>query len=218
MSEAKTEIPATPPRDFAGWWNLPENWFEEPNVRRSGWSGMITCRIGDTLYFVKKQSNHLCRSLRHPFGIPTISREYANIQRLRALGIGVPEAVFHGVRKRDGKLEGLLVTRELAGFRAISEAADLAPDALRQLAVTIGTILGRMHRHGLQHSCLYDKHIMFRWPGEAPEIVLIDLEKLRRPLLPSRAAAHDLDQLSRHQSIWNAADWQALLAAHATAS
>ena len=204
----------TPPTDFDGWWNAPGNWIEEPNVRRAGWSGMVTTRIGETLYFVKKQNNHLYRSLAHPFGQPTTSREFANIRRLAARGIRVPEPVFHGSRKTSEGFAGLLVTRELVGFIAIADARDLSAAATSRLAEAVGRTIGRMHGAGLQHSCLYDKHVMFRWQGEQAEIALIDLEKLRRPYLPWRAARHDLDQLRRHQTLWDAADWQRLLAAH----
>lgn len=205
------------PNDFDGWWNMPGDWIEEPNIRRSGWSGMVTCRIGATLYFIKKQNNHLCRSLFHPLGIPTTDREFTNIQRLSALGIKVPEPVFHGNRKTAEGFAGLLVTRELEGFKAIDTATTLSPEQKTRLAAAVGQTVGRMHRARLQHSCLYDKHVMFRWQEDGPEIALIDLEKLRRPYLPWRAAEHDLDQLRRHQQIWTTEDWQTLLAAHTAA-
>ncbi len=205
------------PDNFDEWWNTPGQWVEEPNQRRSGWSGMMTARFGDTLYYIKKQNNHLYRSLGHPFGMPTTSREFANIQCLSALGIQVPEPVFHGSRQGPEGFEGLLVTRELEGFKAIADAATLSPDEKRQLAIATGETVGRMHRARLQHSCLYDNHVMYRWQDGTLLIALIDLEKLRRPYLPWRAARHDLDQLRRHQQIWNPDDWAALLSAHAAA-
>lgn len=200
--------------NFDEWWTVPGEWVEEPNQRRSGWSGMMTARFGDTLYYIKKQSNHLYRSLRHPLGMPTTSREFANILSLSVLGIKVPEPVFHGSRQGPEGFEGLLVTRELVGFKAIAEAATLSADEKRQLAIASGETIGRMHRARLQHSCLYDKHVMYRWQDDKAEIALIDLEKLRRPYLPWRAAQHDLDQLYRHQNIWDHNEWQRLLAAH----
>ena len=206
--------PDCTPMNFDEWWTVPGEWVEEPNQRRSGWSGMMTARFGDTLYYIKKQSNHLYRSLRHPFGMPTTSREFANILSLSVLGIQVPEPVFHGSRQGTEGFEGLLVTRELVGFKAIAEAATLSADEKRQLAIATGETIGRMHRASLQHSCLYDKHVMYRWQDGKAEIALIDLEKLRRPYLPWRAAQHDLDQLYRHQTIWDNSDWQRLLAAH----
>ena len=202
------------PADFESWWALPEKWVEIPNQRRNGWSGMIRLPIGESVYFIKKQCNHLYRSLRHPFGWPTVSREFANILQLQALGIRVPEPVFLGSRHKGKALEALLVTRELAGFKALADLGPLDAPARAILARETGRVLGRMHRAHLQHSCLYDKHIMVRWEGEDPEIALIDLEKLRRPLFPWRAAWHDLDQLKRHQRLWSSDEWRLLEEAH----
>lgn len=206
------------PNDFDGWWNAPGTWVEEPNQRRSGWSGMITSRFADALFYIKRQNNHLYRSLQHPFGMPTTSREYANLLLLASLGIKVPEPVFHGWRKTPDGFAGILVTRELTGFRAISEAADFSAERKKSLASATGKTLGKMHRKYLQHSCLYPQHIMFRWQDETPEIALIDLEKLHRAYLPWRAAGHDLDQLYRHQKLWNQEAWDDLLKAHAATS
>jgi hypothetical protein len=55
---------------------------------------------------------------------------------------------------------------------------------------------------------------MVRWSEARPEIALIDLEKLRKPLLPGKAARHDLEQLKRHQRILSEDEWGILLAAH----
>ena len=213
QSDLETAIPA----DFDGWWKAPEEWVEEVNRRRNGWSGMIRLRIGTRTYYVKKQCNHLCRSLRHPFGWPTVTREYENILRLKALGVRTPEPVFEGVRKSGNGLEALLITEELTGFSALAEQTGLDRQALEVLAIELGHVLGTMHRAHLQHSCLYDKHVMVRWQNGKPEIALIDLEKLRKPLLPWRAKNHDMEQLKRHQSIWSEREWQLLEEAHAEA-
>ena len=209
------------PDDFAGWWSLPAEWIEEPNVRRAGWSGMATCHINGARYFIKKQCNHCYRSLAHPFGRPTTEREYANICRLQTLGLRVPEPVFHASRKTEEGFLGLLVTRDLSGFKALDDLHDLTPAVKLQLAAAVGSAAGRMHRAQLQHSCFYGKHIMVRWPEQhadsAPEVAFIDLEKLRRPPLPWRAAAHDLSQLRRHQQLWNETEWAHLLSAHRAA-
>lgn len=205
------------PGDFAGWWTAPGEWVEEPNQRRSGWSGMMRLRHDGRTYYIKKQCNHLCRTLRHPFGWPTVSREYENIRRLQALGITVPQPVFHGSRQSDEGHEGILVTDELAGFADLTAQSARSPAEKTKLAVAVGRMIGLLHRHNLQHSCLYDKHIMVRWQDEEPAVALIDLEKLHRAWLPGKAARHDLEQLQRHQKIWSAADWALLEQAHRTA-
>jgi len=203
------------PEDFSGWWSLDGSWVETPNERRSGWSGMMRVRIGETLYYIKKQCNHLHHCWRHPLGWPTTSREYTNILRLTALGLRVPTPVFHGIRRSTQGLEGLLVTEELAGFSDLDAQENLDPAARRMLAAAVGQTAGIMHAAHWQHSCLYGKHVMVRWTDGEAEIALIDLEKLRRPFLPWRAARHDLDQLRRHQHLWNDEEWQVLLTAHA---
>jgi hypothetical protein len=175
---------------------------------------MMRVRVGEEVFYVKKQCNHLCRSLAHPFGWPTASRERLNIGRLQALGLSVPEPVFHGERRTENGFEAILVTRELTGFVPLDMQTDLSPAARQVLAVEVGRVLGIMHRAHWQHSCLYDKHLFIRWQGELPEVALIDLEKLRRPILRWKAAAHDLDQLQRHQKIWSGDEWRVLEAAH----
>lgn len=200
------------PTNFDAWWNAPGSWVEEPNQRRNGWSGMMRAPIDGVTYYVKKQNNHLYRSLRHPFGWPTTAREYQNILRLQKLGITVPNPVFHQMRKTKQGFEGLLVTEELSGFVSLDQQCSLAPEQGRVLADAVGKVIGTMHRAGQQHSCLYDKHIMVRWTDEKPEIALIDLEKLRPA---RRAARHDLDQLKRHQRLWDDETWAVLLASHA---
>jgi hypothetical protein len=210
----KNDIGNSIPADFEGWWNARGEWVEEPNQRRNGWSGMMRLRIGAQLYYIKKQCNHLFRSLRHPFGWPTASREYQNILTLKALGLHVPEPVFHGSRRNEHGFEAVLVTQELSGFSALSDQTGLELQAREALAREVGRILGIMHNAHLQHSCLYDKHVMARWQDALPEIALIDLEKLRRPVLPWRAARHDLDQLKRHQFIWTNSEWDLLEQSH----
>ena len=127
------------------------------------------------------------------------------------MGIGTPHPVFHGVRRTSNGLEAILVTEELVGFRSLDRLHDLTSEQKAALAREVGRILGIMHRAHLQHSCLYDKHIMARWNNQEPEVALIDLEKLRKPLLFWRANPHDMDQLKRHQTLWNAEEWQRLM-------
>lgn len=175
---------------------------------------MMRLRIGAQLYYIKKQCNYIFRSMRHPFGWPTASREYQNILTLKALGLNVPVPIFYGARRNENGIEAVLVTEELRGFSALSDQTELEPTARETLAKEVGRILGILHKACLQHSCMYDKHIMVRWQDLMPEIALIDLEKLRRPVLPWRAARHDLDQLKRRQFIWTKSEWDLLEQSH----
>ncbi len=200
--------------DFTYWWSLPGEWVEEPNERRSGWSGMIRAHVNGRTYYIKRQRNHSCHTLGHPFGWPTASREWHYLSRLRKLGLAVPTPRYHGTRRTAEGLEAILVTDELHGFTALNAQETLNAAQRTQLATTIGTMVGRLHRAHLQHGCLYGKHIMVRWQNDTPEVALIDLEKMRVRLHRGTAIQRDLDQLIRHQTIWSADDWAVLLAAH----
>ena len=204
--------------NFEHWWTRPGDWVEPPNERRNGWSGMLrTPDNGRTLY-VKRQLNHLCRTFRHPIGWPTASRERHYLVRLHSLGIEAPVPVFHGVRQTEHGIEAVLVTEELTGYTDLGTLSSLDPARRAEVARALGTVLGRLHRARLQHSCLYDKHVMVRLDdGQPPRIALIDLEKMRPCLTRRGAARHDLDQLHRRQQIFSPEDWQVLLNAHTQA-
>jgi hypothetical protein len=206
-----------PINDFAYWWQVPGEWVETPNERRSGWSGMLRVHHRGELVYVKRQCDHLCRTLRHPLGWPTASREWFYLRHLQRLGVCVPTPLFHAARDTAGGVEALLVTAELGGFTPLDAQRDLCAARRRRLATHVGEVLATLHRARLQHGCLYDKHIMVRWHGDEPEVALLDLEKMRRRLTRGAASRHDLDQLRRHQQVWSSEEWRLLERTHAEA-
>ncbi len=202
-------------RGFEYWWSLPGSWVEEPNQARKGWSGVLRATIEDSVFYIKRQRNYRCHTLGHPFGWATASREWYYLQRLRMLGIAAPTPIFHGTRRTAEGLEAVLVTAELTGFVALADLPPLTPALRHALAGRIGTLVGRLHRAGLQHSCLYDKHVMIRLlDGAPPEVALIDLEKMRPALIRARGARRALSQFKRRQAVFGGADWDALVQAH----
>ncbi len=204
--------------NFEHWWTLPGDWIEPPNERGKGWSAVLRAPNDGRPLYVKRQFNYFCRTLRHPLGWPTASRERHYLDRLDQLGIDVPVPVFHGVRKTERGIEAVLVTEELTGYTDLGTLSSLDPARRAEVAHALGTVLGRLHRARLQHSCLYDKHVMVRLDdGQPPRIALIDLEKMRPCLTRRNAARRDLDQLHRRQRIFSPEDWQVLLNAHAQA-
>jgi tRNA A-37 threonylcarbamoyl transferase component Bud32 len=212
---APAAAPGTATR-FEQWWTLPGDWVEPPNQRRSGWSGVVRARIDGTEVYIKRQRNHLCRNWRHPLGWPTASREAHYLQRLAQLGIAAPRVLFHGARRSAGGVEAVLATAALDGYLALDAVADHGPAFRRAVAIALGHSLGRLHRAGLQHGCLYGKHVMIR--GDATgqvQVALLDLEKMRTRFTRQQAARHDLAQLHRHQRFLPPDDWQTLLDTHA---
>ena len=202
---------------FEQWWQLQGEWVEEPNQRRGGESGVQRLQVDQgQLLYAKRQVGHLCRSLSHPFGRPTVLRERDALLGLSRLGIRVPRLVYCGASRQAGQgWRGLLVSEALDGFSDIEswyaaggrERAGQQHDALLQ---QIGATLARMHQGRWQHGCLYAKHVFVKVASDGVEVALLDLEKSRRRLSRQRAARHDLRQLRRH-SPWNDGDWQLLL-------
>lgn len=214
---------------FESLWDADLSWFEEPNRRRNGWSGVSQHVLkrpeGGTLaVFIKRQQNHNFRTLLHPVrGLPTVYREYRNIRRMKKHGVPCPDLVFYGHRIAGRQWQAILVTRSLEGYRPLEDSLGAIEqdnlDARRALIASVAQTLSQMHRHYLRHSCLHAKHIFVRAEhaggsnGEGTcrfDAAVIDLEKMRVFFPVSRLAIHDLDQLYRH---WRRreGDWETLI-------
>lgn len=206
--------------NFDYWWNTSGPWVEEPNVRRSGTSGVQRVMHDGKLVYVKRQTGHLSRSIRYPFGRPTVMREGKALSKLLQLGVTAPAPIFYGAEKVDGVWRGILVTRDLGGFQDLdtwySEGgrARISEDEHLRILDQLAQLLSRMHRARWQHGCMRSKHIFIRERsgdvGQEFDLALLDLEKSHGRLTTLGAARHDIFQLRRH-SFWSESEWQALL-------
>ena len=202
---------------FSDWWAREGDWVEEPNERRDGNSGVQRLTDQDPTLYLKRQTGHLSRSLRYPLGRPTVVREAWALEAYRAAGVRVPQIRFAGARKHQGQWQGLLVTEELRDFISLDEwyASDARAQhgeaVHRHLWRELASCLSLAHNAGLQHGCLYSKHIFIRVRSRGVEIALLDLEKCRRRWRRSAAVRHDLKQLYRHRGPMPEADWFQLL-------
>ena len=223
---ARAKLIANHLADFEALWSVSADWYEAPNERRGGWSGVSRYVLADgSAIFLKRQENHLCRTLRHPIrGIPTFYREYRNILRLQEHDIGSVEALYYGDRQAAGCWRAILVTLALDSFMNLDEwnaaPAHSEREQRESLIRVIALACARLHHHRLQHSCLYGKHLFV--PRAAPktesyreaDVRFIDLEKLRRGISRERVGAHDIDQLMRHTDGWSDIDKATFLAAY----
>ncbi|SDK39884.1 Lipopolysaccharide kinase (Kdo/WaaP) family protein [Methylophilus rhizosphaerae] len=193
---------------FEALWNREIAWFEEPNQRRGGWSGVgrlvLQAESAEPLVlFVKKQQNHGRLTWRHPWrGEPTFRREFNRLRQLAATGIHAPRVVAYAEAIQSGQQCAVLVTENLHDF---VDLETLLPSlqqwprtektgTLRQLAQQVR----RFHDLGLVHRALYPKHLFVRGKAEQAEIALIDLEKARSSLCASSRMLFDLSALQRH--------------------
>lgn len=201
-------------KDFQKWWNLSGEWVEPPNLRRGGESGVqrIITPQGQLAYS-KKQVHHIYRSLRYPFGRPTVLREYDAFKALDALAIPIPQLLYCGVAK-DGK--ALFITKALVGFIDLDQwltlyRAQYPTSVVEQLLTTLAHYTATMHLNRYQHGCLYGKHIFVKVIDDASrtiiEVALLDLEKVRRRSRASKSALHDIPKLKRH-SVLTSQEWQ----------
>lgn len=207
--------------EFDQWWSSPGDWVEPPNQRRGGESGVRLLQPsghGQPPQYCKQQTGHIYRTLRYPFGRPTVLRELQAYEAISHLGITIPVVVYGAARRQHGRWQALLVTEALQGFvdlnqwYAANPSKALRDAMLSELAVT----LTRLHRARWQHGCCYPKHIFVRVHndnGDEPtvEVALLDLEKSRQRWRFGRAARRDLSQLERHRGNMPESDFEFLL-------
>lgn len=209
---------------FERWWQRSGAWVEPLNQRREGESGVQLLQPRNPSYpalYSKRQTGHLYRSLRHPWGRPTIVRELMAYQAFTQLGITVPTLVYGSARKHQGQWQALLITQSLQGFISLDQwyAEERSAEESTCMLTALANTLKRMHQGRWQHGCCYAKHIFVKvssTDGSAPtaEIALLDLEKSRRRWCEKDASRHDMRQLKRHRGAMPEEDWEFLMEAY----
>lgn len=196
--------------NFDAFWQLTADWFEEPNQRRGGWSGVSRIVLalpdgGETAVFLKRQENHLRKTITHPFrGIPTFRTEIENTLMLRQLGVPAMEPVYYGERKSNKGWQCVLVTSELTGYLPLDKVIDQWQaegwekcSAERQSVLRItAQACAELHKHRLVHRALHAKHVFVN--RQTTQVCFIDLEKMRSSRSSKQAMLRDLDSLNRH--------------------
>lgn len=192
---------------FAGFWDLPRHWAEDSNVRRNGWSGAIRHtltdgEVGRFSMFVKLQENHNYRSPSHLLRWrPTFYRDFLNIRRMEGIGVPTVEPMFYAERRDGDKLQAVLATVMLDGYReldSVFEDPSLAAPIRRSILQRIADAVWLIHCHRLQHNGLSGKHVMIKLgKDDAFDVRILDLEKMRRSWSWLRTAVCDLEKFIR---------------------
>lgn len=204
--------------NFDALWALQLEAVDEPNTEGRGWSTVFRLELEDKAFYLKRQSNYLTHTLTHPFGEPSFSREFRNIQRYAELGIPALQAVFYAQRKVEGEQRALLLTRALDEWQDLHDVLqgwDLMPAGQRNAVLdACGLLARRVHSSGQVHGCFYPKHIFLQARGDGYAAQLIDLEKTRPALLGERDRIKDIEPLLRRAQVWTDADVQRFLSAY----
>ena len=195
--------------NFDSIWASEINWFEEPNYRRGGWSGVGRVELipnkGASLFaFVKKQLNHGRLTWKHPFkGEPTFRREFNRLVYLENHNFIAPKVLFYGESNLGGDQKAVLVTVALDEFQSFEDVlrgwwVGAGNKNQQKLLNAIAFELRRFHNLGLVHRALYPKHIFIKNIEGDPQVGLIDLEKSRFSYFGAYRAFFDLAALNRH--------------------
>jgi hypothetical protein len=198
--------------NFKQLWNRPVDWFEAPNYRRGGWSGVarikLTMNDKDHWLFIKKQENHGRWSLiSFPKKEPTFRREFDNLQYLKSKQFAAPKVVFYGEQLLDEKLCAILITEELTGYTPLNQISEqfiqMGKSQKNQLLKNVASVLRNFHQLNRMHRALYPKHIFVADIHTTPKIALIDFEKTRFSPFFWYNAYFDLAALNRHVEGWS---------------
>jgi hypothetical protein len=193
---------------FQDFWGLPENWVEEPNNRRGGWSGVSFHKISDNngesfSLFVKRQENHKYFSFKNPCQArPTFFREFTNICLLEQIGVPSVEPVFYGERLMNDKLQAVLATVALdhhIELNALFKKPSIK-EAIRKIILhRIADSLRLMHSRRLRHGSLSGAHVMVKLhEDDSFDVRILDLEKMKRSWCHLHAAVWDIERFIRH--------------------
>ncbi len=171
---------------FEDFWQLPNKWFEPPNIRRNGWSGVITHKIPEGLLFVKKQENHNFKNFFHPIiGLPTFIREYLNIKRFNQFNFRTPELLYFSYKAK----QAVLITKKINDeFKPLAEYLK-NKKILDNQVKAIAEELARLHHYKIQHTYPMPKHLYL---NKENQVLFIDLEKAKKKLFTLSAGKRDL--------------------------
>jgi heptose I phosphotransferase len=141
-------------------------------------------------------------------GYSPAAAEWQHLERVRAMGIAVPEVVAAGERIGPwGRLQSFLMITELVDSLPLHEAIPAVKDRLdaaafaawkRGLISALAAIAATLHRARLFHKDLYLCHFFVDAGGleRAPRLTVIDLHRLGyHPLRHGRWGRKDLGQL-----------------------
>jgi len=205
--------------DFDELWQLDIGWFEPPNRRRGGWSGVSQTSLqrsqGTPIgIFIKRQENHIYKSLRHPVrGELTFTREFDNLLRYKKYSIPTLDLIYYAERHFGKDRRAILITAKLSGFVSLQDLmaswhVATAPSKQQKLALIHAVARGvqKLHHHRMQHNCLYPKHIFIKQQENDIDVCLIDLEKTKQRWNRMSACLRDLDTLNRHSPQWSRTD------------
>ncbi len=205
--------------DFERLWQLELPHLDAANLTRGGIStvSLLKAEVGGggrLRLVIKRQHNHQSRTWRHPLrGIPTLRKEFLNIQRFDRCGLTTAPLVLFAQRQETQGMRAILVTEYLethCSFATLLEqwasGATTPTEDRDAILRSIADLIARMHRAGFRHNCLYPKHVWVKSRKPRPAVKLIDLEKVARTWRANRRMIRDLAAFFRRSPYWSPSD------------
>ena len=191
------------------------DWFEAPNRRRGGWSGVTRLVLNpdaapqdQQAVFLKIQQNHFYRAP-STFFLKRLSfaREFDALQALAPVVSCMPNLLQFTQWQHDGNQGSLIITEALEGLQPFDQwlreqknaATPHKSEPIRKALQSIASAAREVHNAGWAHFGFYPKHAFIRKDENGNySTCLIDLEKARQPLRSSQCTIEDVSRFLRH--------------------
>jgi RIO-like serine/threonine protein kinase len=189
------------------------DWFEAPNRRRGGWSGVSRIVLNpdapeaeQKAVFLKIQQNHFYIAPNTGFMKRlTFEREFAAMQALIPHCDAIPQVVMFAKWQENGNQGSILITE------ALDEWIPLRPWLLGELALpvpdkdtlhrafnAIAKTAREINQAGWIHMCFSAKHLFVKEQNGRFATRVVDLEKTRKRIGLSRRTVKDCSHFLRH--------------------
>ncbi|PXA03118.1 hypothetical protein DDZ13_13705 [Coraliomargarita sinensis] len=190
------------------------DWFEAPNLRRGGWSGVSKIVLNpdaaeesDKAVFLKIQKNHFYRAPDTCFlKRLTFEREFSAMMTLRDACAAIPKVLLFAKWQECGDQYSVLVTESLEDWWPLGpwlkgELPEPPPDeaTLNKALEAIAATACKIHQAGWLHMCYSAKHLFVRKQDNGEfDVRVVDLEKTRKRLGLGRRTVKDCSHFMRH--------------------
>lgn len=188
---------------FSSLWDYQGEWFEPPNEKRGGWSGVNFLSLSNEGkskgYYLKRQSQYQRRTFSHPIqGEPTFTREFVMLKYLINQPVHTPELVYFAQNRN----QSILMTAALEGYEAADQWFQNRPDLdKRPVLSAMARAIKAMHQAGVEHRALFLKHLFVQSAEGSFKVAIIDFEKARRTILIGLRWPFDLKRLLQRADV-----------------
>jgi hypothetical protein len=209
-----------PTLEEAGLLNIEEvsqrefDWFEAPNRRRGGWSGVSRIVLNpeapeseQKAVFLKIQQNHFYIAPNTCFlKRLTFEREFAAMQAIHPHCEAIPEVVLFAKWEVNGDQGCVLITESLDDWHPLDrwllgkhDAPAPDTDTLHRVLEAIATTAREINEAGWIHMCFSAKHLFAQEQADGSfKTKVVDLEKTRKRIGLGRRTVKDCSHFMRH--------------------